>query len=308
MEPHQFSLIPGLILVGLVFLEAILRIKEGLENYSIKDSLYSIVFAFLGFSSNIFFKGVMLSTLSNIYEFRILNFNSNWYWCIVLFLISDFWHFFVHYIEHKFRFLWVIHSIHHSSKFFNLSTALRTPLTFVCYRIIYLAPLCFIGFDPTMVLTIDLSILIYGFIIHTETIGKLGIFESILNTPSHHRVHHGSNDQYRDKNFGTVLIIWDKIFGTFEKEMEKPKYGLCGNSEQEKETFLSIFHEIVVLVKEIHLSSRGMKKLIKKTKQFKILISHSFCSLKYLKSSKGALNDLGIFLQSFNPNQLDNPK
>jgi sterol desaturase/sphingolipid hydroxylase (fatty acid hydroxylase superfamily) len=308
MENHQFSLIPGLILIGLVILEAILRIKEGVENYSIIDSLYSIGFGFLGFSSNIFFKGVMLSTLINIYEFRIFHFNSNWYWCIVLFLISDFWHFLVHYLEHKYRFLWVIHSIHHSSKFFNLSTALRTPLTFASYRILYLAPLCFIGFDPILVLTVDLIILIYGFIIHTETIGKLGILEGILNTPSHHRVHHGLNDQYLDKNFGTVLIIWDKIFGTFEKEKEKPRYGLYGKSAEEKETFLSIFHEIFVLVKEIHSSGGEMKKLIRKTKQFQISFSTSFCSLKYLKSSKGVFNHLGIFFQYFNPNQLDSPK
>ena len=99
-------------------------------------------------------------------------------------------------------------------------------MTNTCYRFLYEVPLCLLGFDAGMVILVHTIILSFAFFQHSELIGKLGWLEYFLNTPSHHRVHHASNEKYLDKNFGAVLIIWDKLFGTFQAEEEKPRYGL----------------------------------------------------------------------------------
>jgi sterol desaturase/sphingolipid hydroxylase (fatty acid hydroxylase superfamily) len=130
---------------------------------------------------------------------------------------------------HESRFMWAIHVPHHSSERYNLSVALRQPVadglgTFVPYGLMSLA-----GVRPSMIETSRAVNLIYQYWVHTEAIPKMGRFESQMNTPSHHRVHHGSNAQYIDRNHGGILISWDKAFGTFEPEDEKVVYGLTKN-------------------------------------------------------------------------------
>ena len=134
-----------------------------------------------------------------------------------------------HRFMHESRFMWAIHVPHHSSERYNLSVALRQPVadglgTFVPYGL-----LSFLGVRPSMIETARSVNLLYQYWVHTETIPKLGRFEAQMNTPSHHRVHHGSNPQYIDRNHGGILISWDKAFGTFEPEDEKVVYGLTKN-------------------------------------------------------------------------------
>ena len=134
-----------------------------------------------------------------------------------------------HRFMHESRFMWAIHVPHHSSERYNLSVALRQPVadglgTFVPYGL-----LSFLGVRPSMIETARSVNLLYQYWVHTETIPKLGRFEAQMNTPSHHRVHHGSNPQYLDRNHGGILISWDKAFGTFEPEDEKVVYGLTKN-------------------------------------------------------------------------------
>lgn len=134
-----------------------------------------------------------------------------------------------HRIQHEARYLWAIHVVHHSSERYNLSTALRQPVaealgTFVPYGI-----LSWLGCRPSLIEQARGVNLIYQYWIHTEVIRSLGPLEEILNTPSHHRVHHGSNKQYLDRNHGSILIIWDRLFGTFEREREPVRYGLTRN-------------------------------------------------------------------------------
>ena len=136
-----------------------------------------------------------------------------------------------HRIQHEARYLWAIHVVHHSSERYNLSTALRQPVsdalgTFVPYGLLSL-----LGCRPALIEQARGVNLIYQYWIHTEVIRSLGPLESVLNTPSHHRVHHGSNRQYLDRNHGSILIIWDKLFGTFEPEREPVRYGLTRNIE-----------------------------------------------------------------------------
>ncbi len=136
-----------------------------------------------------------------------------------------------HRIQHEARYLWAIHVVHHSSEHYNLSTALRQPVseglgTFVPYGILSL-----LGCRPELIEQARGVNLIYQYWIHTEVIRSLGPLEAVLNTPSHHRAHHGSNRQYLDRNHGSILIVWDRLFGTFEPEREPVRYGLTRNIE-----------------------------------------------------------------------------
>lgn len=146
-------------------------------------------------------------------------------------LFVDFIYYWEHRWEHEIRILWSYHSIHHSSPIYNYTTALRVSFIDNFVTWVFYLPAILIGFHPVIVLIAIAFILIYQFWIHTELIRKLGWLEWILNTPSHHRVHHGSDDLYLDKNYGAFLIIWDRLFGTFQKEEFKPTYGLTKQIE-----------------------------------------------------------------------------
>lgn len=148
---------------------------------------------------------------------------------IALFLADDFAYYWYHRTHHEIRVFWASHVVHHSSERYNLSTALRqtwTPFSALPFWLV----LGFLGFAPWMILLQQSISLLYQFFIHTERIGKLWRpVEFVMNTPSHHRVHHGSNAQYLDKNYGGILIVWDRLFGTFEEEGERVRYGLTKN-------------------------------------------------------------------------------
>jgi len=144
-------------------------------------------------------------------------------------LVWDFIYYWNHRFMHESRYMWAIHVVHHSSERYNLSTALRQPVADALGTFLPQGVLCLAGFQPSLISSARGINLIYQFWIHTEAIGRLGPFEKILNTPSHHRVHHGVNPQYIDRNHGSILILWDRLFGTFEPEGEKVVYGLTRN-------------------------------------------------------------------------------
>ena len=149
------------------------------------------------------------------------------WWSIALgLLIADFLYYWEHRIAHEVRLLWTQHAVHHSSRDYNIITAIRFgPFEGVWALIIHI-PMILIGFSPEMVFFGQIAVLAYQTWLHTETIGKLGPLEKVLNTPSHHRVHHGSDRKYLDKNYAGILIVWDRMFGTFQVEEETPRYGL----------------------------------------------------------------------------------
>lgn len=148
---------------------------------------------------------------------------------IVAFLVADFTYYWMHRIEHEHRILWANHSVHHSSEDFNLTVSMRLCLIENAIEWIFLIPMVLIGFMPFQALICLLLVAQYQVWIHTERIVKLGWLDEVFNTPSVHRVHHGSNSKYLDKNYGGVLMIWDKLFGTFQREEEKVIYGLTKN-------------------------------------------------------------------------------
>ncbi len=143
--------------------------------------------------------------------------------CLVL---LDFVYYWEHVIEHKVRILWSYHSIHHSSPIYNYTTAMRVSFIDSLITWVFYLPLIIMGFNPYIVLLCFTLVLMYQFWLHTEIIGKLGWFEKVFMTPSQHRVHHGSDKIYLDKNFGALFSIWDRIFGTFQEEKHTPTYGL----------------------------------------------------------------------------------
>lgn len=144
-------------------------------------------------------------------------------------LVWDFIYYWNHRFMHESRYMWAVHVVHHSSERYNLSTALRQPVADALGTFLPQGVLCLAGFQPSLISSARGINLIYQFWIHTEAIGRLGPFEKVFNTPSHHRVHHGINPQYIDRNHGSILIIWDRLFGTFEQERERVVYGLTRN-------------------------------------------------------------------------------
>ncbi len=146
-------------------------------------------------------------------------------WCL-LFIAVDFFYYWFHRLSHEVNAMWAAHIVHHQSEEYNLSVALRQSWFQSAFSWVFYLPLAIAGFDPIMFLTISSFNTLYQFWIHTRAINRMGFLEWFMNTPSHHRVHHGSNEKYLDKNHAGTLIIWDRMFGTFQEEEEEPDYGI----------------------------------------------------------------------------------
>jgi len=161
-----------------------------------------------------------------LYEFIPWKQPVNGYTALLVLMLADLTYYIEHYAIHRIRLFWLAHSVHHSSGVYNTATAFRFSLFDPMVSVLFHLPLVLMGFNPILIFAAEVLVQAYQFWIHNEMIGKLGPLEWIFNTPSHHRVHHGSDKKYIDKNFGGILIIWDRIFGTFQKEEELPNYGL----------------------------------------------------------------------------------
>ncbi|OIQ29077.1 MAG: C-5 sterol desaturase [Bacteroidetes bacterium MedPE-SWsnd-G2] len=249
-----------------ILLEVYLSTKGKEVKYTLKDALSSISMGlgnvFLGFIS----KGIVLFVFFLIYDnFRIFTIPISWWSFTLLLFLDDFSYYWFHRISHKCRLFWASHVVHHSSQHYNLSTALRQTWSGGFYTFIFWLWLPLLGFHPAMIL-LQMSIsLIYQFWIHTEAIKKMPKwFESVFNTPSHHRVHHGSNPIYLDRNHAGIFIIWDKLFGTFQPELESEKvnYGLTENINTFNPIFIA-FHEWVALFKDVFTSKTTLLNRIK---------------------------------------------
>jgi sterol desaturase/sphingolipid hydroxylase (fatty acid hydroxylase superfamily)/tetratricopeptide (TPR) repeat protein len=217
--------IVGVIVVA-TLAEAILSAAEHWTNYERKETLVNLGIAAIGAAVNIFVKGFVIIVFVYVSCFALLDIEESvWSWLSV-FLLVDLQYYLFHWLGHKSRFFWAMHVIHHSSHKYNFTTALRTPFTNSAFRFGSMLPIVVLGFDPMHVLIMDTVVLGFSFLQHTELVRKLGWLEYVFSTPSHHRVHHASDEKYLDKNFGGVLILWDKLFGTFQVEEERPTYGL----------------------------------------------------------------------------------
>jgi sterol desaturase/sphingolipid hydroxylase (fatty acid hydroxylase superfamily) len=232
MEALQTELDPSyrgyifLILLGLIVIELIWSWKKEKKAYDVKDTMANLAILF-GFQlSKILFFGIQFAILTFFSKLALFNFGYSIPIFVLSFVLVDFIYYWYHRLSHKIKFLWAFHLVHHSSLFMNLTVAYRLNWLSALLTPFVVAPLVIVGFPFEFVIASFAINLLYQFFLHTEAIGKLGFIEGVLATPSAHRVHHGSNDEYIDKNFGGVLIIWDRLFGTYEVEKEKPVYGV----------------------------------------------------------------------------------
>jgi sterol desaturase/sphingolipid hydroxylase (fatty acid hydroxylase superfamily) len=178
------------------------------------------------------------------YRFHFIGWSSFfWYWFWLL-VLQDFFFYWIHRTEHSSRFFWAVHVTHHSSEFFNLSVGFRSSVLEPLYRFVFYLPLPFLGFEAKDIMLSFSITQIYGLLVHTQYIKQIPIYEWIFVTPSHHRVHHASNVLYLDRNMGMFLIIWDKIFGTYQAEIdtEPVRYGLVVKKDLSG-ALRVIFHE-----------------------------------------------------------------
>src|ERR1700754_475197 len=235
---------------------------DGLVGYDLRDSRTSITMGIGNVIINVGWKFAVLAVYAMLYELAPWHLPTDAWWVwVALFFADDFSYYWFHRVSHESRVFWASHVVHHSSQHFNLSTALRqtwVPMTYFPFWL----PLPLLGFPVWMILLAQSWSLIYQFWIHTERIQRLPKpLEAVLNTPSHHRVHHGMNHEYLDKNYAGILIIWDRLFGTFEPEQNRVRYGLTTQLTTHHPVKVA-FHEYIALTHDIR-AARGLKTKLK---------------------------------------------
>lgn len=220
--------------VLLLSIEAWFSYKEQKKLYETKDTFTSLGLGIGNVITGFFTKALIFGLFTFLYNHRLFTLDAGvwWYW-VVLFFADDFSYYWFHRISHHVNYFWASHVVHHSSQHYNLAAALRQTWTGnATGAFLFWAWMPLIGFHPIWILFMQQISLIYQFWIHTETVHKLPApVEFIFNTPAHHRVHHGSDLKYLDKNHAGILIIWDRLFGSFQPEEERPVYGLTKNIE-----------------------------------------------------------------------------
>lgn len=198
--------------------------------YEIRDTAASLIMgAGAVLASTLCTTAMLLAALELAYHWHIASIPVGAAGLLAGLLLSDLAYYWSHRFSHECRWFWASHVVHHSSGHYNFSTALRSPWTdLISMGFLFWVPMAWIGFPPEQVLLSRAVVVVYQFWFHTELIGRLGVLEHILVTPRHHRVHHARNHEYLDRNYGAVLIIWDKMFGTFAEERpgEPVRYGL----------------------------------------------------------------------------------
>lgn len=240
--------IPGFLL--LLAIEAICDAIMRRDLYAWRDTAASLTMGIGNVLIALVTKGFTFGLFTFLYQFAPWHFGFTWWAWLLAFVADDFTYYWYHRTSHTCRLFWASHVVHHSSQKYNLGTALRQTWTGGFTGFVFWLWMPLAGFSPFMILTIQAVSLLYQFWIHTEIIRRMGPFESVLNTPSHHRVHHASNGRYLDRNHAGTLIIWDKLFGTFEEEIEPPVYGLTKNIDSYNPLRIA-FHEWKDIVRDV---------------------------------------------------------
>ena len=248
---YTYSVPLFVLVIGIELIYSNLR---GLRLYSLKDSLTSATFALSNLGLDMLFKGVSFAVLGWCFVHRAVDWSAQgvWYW-LLLVILQDLAYWTQHTVDHSSRLFWAIHSTHHNSNEYNLTTGFRSSVLQPLYRYVYFMPLAWLGFHPLHIMFVYVVTQIYGNLVHTQTIGKLGWVEKVLVTPSHHRVHHGCGEKQIDCNYAGVFIIWDRLFGTFvdERDAGVIEYGVKSRPVRTNNVFVMIFEELADLIKTI---------------------------------------------------------
>ncbi len=250
-----------MVVIGIEILLSNLRQQE---SYTLKDTVQNVYLMLANAAIDLLFRSIYIGIiLGFFYDHRFTQITTGWLYWFALLMAEDFMYYWLHRADHHCRLFWATHVTHHSSEKFNFTVGFRSSVMEPLYRFIYFIPIALLGFKPLDIAFIYAATQIWGILVHTEKINKLGWLEHILVTPSHHRVHHASNPRYLDKNMGMLLIIWDKLFGTFQPELpgkdyQAVKYGLTKAIENQTPVNI-IFHEWRSIWADLKQKNTGWK-------------------------------------------------
>jgi len=233
------------VFLGLIVAEAWYWCSRRPGMYSLRDTLSNAALALMHQGADLVAWALTIGVFVAVHEHRLFDIPSTWWGIALLVIGQDFFYYWFHRAHHRIRWMWASHVTHHSSERLNLSTAFRQSLTYpISGMWLFWLPLAWLGFEPTHIVAVVAINLGFQFFVHTQAVGKLGWLEYVFNTPSHHRVHHARNAKYIDRNYAGVLIIWDKLFGTFvEEDPNDPcEYGIIGQVQSHNPITLT-FHE-----------------------------------------------------------------
>jgi sterol desaturase/sphingolipid hydroxylase (fatty acid hydroxylase superfamily) len=252
------------IYIIIIGIELLLSHLSHRKVYSFKDTFTNVYLMVLNGGLDLLFRVFSLAILNFFYSKGWVTWQEGLLYWIALLLAEDFMYYWLHRFDHQIRLFWAVHVTHHSSQHMNFTVGFRSSVFQPLYRFIYFIPLACVGFKPIDIAFIYSATQIWGIFVHTELIHKMGWLEYILVTPSHHRVHHASNPKYLDKNMGMFLIVWDKLFGTFQPELsatnyQPVKYGLTKNLENPNALSI-IFHEWIQIAKDVFQPSISFKQ------------------------------------------------
>ena len=207
------------VFLGFVAWEAWHWHRRGRDIYTLRDTLGNAALALMHQAADAVAWLLVIGIYWWVYQYRVFDLPTTWWTIALLFVAQDFFYYFFHRAHHRVRWMWASHVVHHSSERLNFSTAFRQSLTYpVSGMWVFWLPLAWLGFSPPHIVVVVANNLGFQFFVHTQAVGKLGWLEKVFNTPSHHRVHHARNAKYIDRNYAGVLIVWDKLFGSFVEE------------------------------------------------------------------------------------------
>ncbi len=245
------------VMVSLVILEYVVRAVQMREHWDVKDTWAAIAVGIGNLVTSAMFKTILFTIILFCYNLVPWYVPHTWWSYVLCFFVLDFCRYWAHRISHEQRFWWATHVTHHSSEQYNFTVSFR--LSWVQHiKVIFFIPIPLLGFDPFVFFICNQIAVLYQFWLHTELIKKLPKpIEFFFTTPSHHRVHHGRDDKYMDKNYGSTFIIFDRMFGTFYPEEEKPDYGITKPPKGYNPAWL-VFHEFVDIFRDM-MKYRSLK-------------------------------------------------
>ena len=246
--------------IVLMVVEAIFDAVMRRDLYEAKDTAASLTMGMGNVLVGLVSKAMVFALFTWAHQFAIFRIGYQWWAWILAFFADDFSYYWFHRTSHECRFFWASHVVHHSSQRYNLSTALRQTWTGGFTGFIFWLWMPLIGFQPITIFTMQAISLLYQFWIHTEVVKHMRPLERVLNTPSHHRVHHATNPQYIDRNHAGTLIIWDRWFGSFEPEQETCVYGLTANLNTFNPVRIA-FHEWIDIWRDLKASRSWRERL-----------------------------------------------
>lgn len=246
MEASSYRIGAAGLLLLLIVVEMVWSWRNDKKVYQVKETLTNLGIM-AGFQlTKVLFTGYQLAILGWAYRYRLFDLEPSLGRLAGTFILVDFVYYWFHRASHVWKPLWAFHLIHHSSPWMNLTTSYRLNWFSALVTPFFYVPMALLGFPPLFIaLSVGLNLL-YQFFMHTEAVGKLGPLEGIIDTPSAHRVHHASNPAYIDKNFGGVLMMWDRLFGTYQPEAEKVRYGITSGFVSHN-PFVLVFHGFIDL-------------------------------------------------------------